>query len=78
MLKNLNKILNIVIGSCIGVFLAASIYRYIHFINNPLVYEYSSAPWYTGIIIHGVINGLIILVLLIIKLVIKIISKNNR
>ena len=69
--KRLNIILNSVIGSFIGVFIAHSIYRYFDYINHPDLYEIQSAPWYTSIQIYGLAIGLIVFIAIIIKFIIK-------
>lgn len=71
MLERLNKILNFLIGSFIGVFIAHSIYRYFDYINHPELYEIQSAPWYTSILIHGLADALIVFIAIIIKFLIK-------
>ena len=71
MFKRLNIILNSVIGSFIGVFIAHSIYRYFDYINHPDLYEIQSAPWYTSIQIYGLAVALIVFIAIIIKFLIK-------
>ena len=71
MLERLDKILNAVIGSFIGVFISHSIYRYFHYINHPEIYEIQSAPWYTSILIYGLADALIVFVAIIIKFLVK-------
>lgn len=57
---NKDKI-NIVIGSCVGVFVGYSIYNVYHYKN------YYSAPWYTGILLYGAVLLIEIIICLIIK-----------
>lgn len=71
MLERLDTILNAVIGSFIGVFIAHSIYRYFDYINHPHLYEIQSAPWYTSIQIYGLAVALVVFIAIIIKLLIK-------
>ncbi len=71
MLERLNIILNSVIGSCIGVFIGHSIYRYFDYTNHPDLYEIQSAPWYTSIQIYGLAVALIVFIAIIIKFLIK-------
>ena len=47
MLRKLNYFFNIVIGSCIGVFIGFGIYKFWHFKTYPNLYAMQSAPWYT-------------------------------
>jgi len=71
MFKRLNIILNSVIGSFIGVFIAHSIYRYFDYINHPDLYEIQSAPWYTSIQIYGLAVALVVFIAIIVKFLIK-------
>lgn len=71
MLKRLNIILNYVIGSFIGVFIAHSIYKYFEYTKNPDLYRSQSAPWYRSIQVNGLAVGLIIFIAIIIKLLIR-------
>jgi cytosine/uracil/thiamine/allantoin permease len=71
MLQRLNIILNYVIGSFIGVFIAHSIYKYLDYTKNPDLYRAQSAPWYTSIQVNGLVVALIIFIVIVIKLLIK-------
>ncbi len=71
MLERLNIILNAVIGSFIGVFIAYSIYKYFDYINHPDLYKIQSAPWYTSIQIYGLAVAVIVFIAIIIKFLIK-------
>lgn len=53
MYKKLNDMLNIVIGSCVGVFVGHLIYLYLDYKKRPGLYEMQSAPWYTSVIVYG-------------------------
>ena len=69
MRKKINQILNIIMGSFIGVFIGLGLYKYWHFQKYPDLYVIQSAPWYTGILI----NGLLTLVLLAVCMIVKVI-----
>lgn len=71
MLERLNIILNYVIGSFIGVFIAHSIYKYFDYTKNPDLYRVQSAPLYTSIQVNGLVVALIIFFVIVIKLLIK-------
>ena len=58
------------IGAFTGVFIAESIFTYWDFKTHPKIYEVTSAPWYTSIILFGIITLAIILVALIVKFII--------
>ncbi len=69
MRKKINQMLNIIMGSFIGVFIGSGLYKYWHFQKYPDLYVIQSAPWYTGILI----NGLLVLVLLAVCMIVKVI-----
>ena len=71
MWNKLNTFLNCVMGAFAGVFLAESIYTYWDYKTHPEIYETTSAPWYTAVLLYGVITLAVILAALIIKLVIR-------
>ena len=77
--KKINTFLNCLIGAFIDVFIAESISTYWDYKTHPEIYEVTSAPWYTSIILFGIITLAIILVALIIKLIIiKKVRKNEK
>ena len=77
--KKINTFLNCLIGAIIGVFIAESISTYWDYETHPEIYEVTSAPWYTPILLFGIITLAIILVALIIKLIImKKVRKNEK
>lgn len=61
------QILNIAMGSSIGVFIGYSIYEYLHFKKYPQLYAMQSAPWYTGIFVYGLFTAAVLTVCTIIK-----------
>ena len=67
--KKINQILNIIMGSFIGVFIGSGLYKYWDFQKYPGLYVIQSAPWYTSILI----NGLLTLVLLAVCMIVKVI-----
>ncbi len=70
-MKKLNTILNIMMGSCIGVFIGMSIYQCYDYYSHPGLYELTSAPWYTSILLHGVVTAVVLVICAIIKVIIK-------
>ena len=46
--------------------------------TNPEIYEVSSAPWYTIILLFGIVSGVIILAALIVKIMIREKVKKNE
>ena len=71
MLKKLNYILNIVAGSFIGVFTGCGIYTFWDYRTRPGLYAMQSAPWYTGILMDGIVILILLAVLIIVKLIIR-------
>ena len=53
MLERFNWILNIIMGSAVGVLLGHGIYLYWDYRTRPGLYEMQSAPWYTSILVYG-------------------------
>lgn len=71
MLKKLNYILNIVIGSFIGVFIGRGAYVFWDYKTHPDLYAMQSAPWYTSILVNGIFIIVFLIVASIIKLAIR-------
>ena len=71
MLKKLDLILNIVMGSFIGVFLSHWAYTFWDYRTHPALYASWSAPWYTSVQIYGVLTAILLAIAVAIKLVIR-------
>lgn len=69
MKQRIQRILNIIMGSFIGVFIGSGLYRYWHFRKYPDLYIMQSAPWYTSILVQGLFTLVLLAVCLIIKVV---------
>ena len=70
-LKRINSILNIIIGSCIGVFIGHGIYVFWDYKTHPGLYAMQSAPWYTSILAYGLFMIVALIAAIIIKLIIQ-------
>lgn len=70
MLKKANNFLNIVLGSCVGVFIGHGIYVFWDYKTRPSLYAMRSAPWYTSILLYGVFTAAVFITVILIKLVI--------
>lgn len=70
-MKHINRILNIVAGAAIGVFLGNSIFVFWEYKTHPGLYAMRSAPWYTGILVYGIFTVLTLLIVGIIKWILK-------
>lgn len=71
MLKRANQILNTMIGAFVGVFIGHGIYIFWDFNSHPDLYAMQSAPWYTGIVLYGVMMVIVVAIAVVIKLIIK-------
>ena len=71
MLKKLNQITNITIGSFVGVFIGCGIYVFWDYKKHPDLYAMQSAPWYTSIFVYGIVMLIFVTVAIIAKLIIR-------
>ena len=71
MLKKLNQITNITIGSFVGVFIGCGIYVFWDYKKHPDLYAMQSAPWYTSIFVYGIVMLIFVTVAVIAKLIIR-------
>lgn len=71
MLRKINGLLNIVIGSFVGVFIGFSIYKLWDYKAHPDLYAMQSAPWYTGILVHGIFTVVVLVMAVLVKLIIR-------
>ncbi len=71
MLKRVNQILNTITGAFIGVFIGHGIYIFWDFNSHPDLYAMQSAPWYTSIVLYGVMMVIVVAIAVVIKLIIK-------
>ena len=70
-MRKLYNILKIIMGSCVGVFLGSSIYRYYDYKAYPDLYEIQSAPWYISIEVNAVYTLISVVLIFIMMQVIK-------
>lgn len=71
MLKRVNQILNTITGAFIGIFIGHGIYVFWDFNSHPDLYAMQSAPWYTSIVLYGVMMVIVVAIAVVIKLIIK-------
>ncbi len=71
MQQKINQILNTVIGASIGVFVGHGAYVLWDRKAHPEFYAMQSAPWYTSILVYGLVTAVVLAAALIIKLVIR-------
>ena len=65
--KKIQRILNIIMSCFVGVFIGSGLYRYWHFRKYPELYFIQSAPWYTSIIVQGLLTLILLAICMIIK-----------
>ena len=70
--QKFNAILNFIICTLVGAFIAEGIYKYWDYKTHPDLYAVSSAPWYTAIQIFGVVVASVVVVAIILKIIIRI------
>lgn len=78
MLKRINRFLNIITGCSVGVFIGYGIYKYWHYRKYPDLYVGYSAPWYTSILLYGVITLIVLTVCIILKIIFRKITQRKR
>jgi len=77
-MKRLNAVLNTIMGSFLGVFVGHSICVIWNFKKRPELYAMQSAPWYTSILVYGVLTLAVLLVCIVIKVIIKNLIKKSE
>lgn len=55
----------------IGAWIGAAVYRFVDYKMHPEVYAAQSAPWYTDILIQGIITAVLVIVCVIVLLILK-------
>lgn len=71
MLKKLNHVLNIIVGSFVGIFLGHGIYVFWDYKTHPVLYAMESAPWYTSILLYGLFTLMVFVMAMIAKFIIR-------
>ena len=67
MLKRLNNILNVVMGVAIVGMIGYAIYVYWEYQQYSEAYVVQSAPWYTSIVVYGVVTAIVLLLTMSLK-----------
>lgn len=70
-MKKINSILNIIIGTSIGVFIGHGIYVYWDYKIHYDLYAMQSAPWYTSILVYGFFTSVVLMAVIMIKTIIR-------
>ena len=75
MLCKINRTLTLVIVAFLGAFIGHSLYLTLDYHARPALYAMNSAPWYTAILVTGVLTALIALTLLFAKWIVQYLRK---
>ena len=70
-MENANRIMNTIMGAFVGVFIGHGIYVFWDFKAHPDLYAMQSAPWYTSILLYGIVTAVVLVIAIIIKLIIR-------
>ena len=62
MLKRINQVLNIIISSSVGIFIGYSLFQCWDVHTHPDLYAMQSAPWYTSILVYGIVTCIVLAV----------------
>ncbi len=71
MLKKVNFIMNLAIFAVVGAFAGYVVYVFCDRMARPDFYAVQSAPWYTGILVNGLIAAAALTAAVIVKLIIR-------
>lgn len=70
-MKTVERAALCIMGSFIGVFIGSGIWKYWNYKKHPEFYIQNSAPWYTGLILNGIVTLVVVLICMVIIAVIK-------
>lgn len=70
-MEKFNNILNGIIGAFVGAYIGRVLGVIWDFRTRPELYAMQSAPWYTSILLYGVVTFVLVLVCIVIKAIIK-------
>lgn len=71
MYKRLNQWINLLAGCLISGFFGYAGFTYWDYKTHPMIYEWQSAPWYTGILMYGVLLAAALTLCIIGKILIR-------
>ncbi len=69
--NQLNRILNIIMGSAVGVFIGYGLYAFWEYKKYPELYAMQSAPWYINILVYGIFAVAVLILGIVLKLAIR-------
>ncbi len=65
--SKVNRMLNTIVGCCVGVFVVHGLYVFSDYRKHPDLYAMQSAPWYSSILTYGIFTAVMVVLALIIK-----------
>ena len=71
MRKQWNKVLNLIMGGAIGIFVGYALLQIRDYKTNPQIYMFNSAPWYTGILVYGAMTLGVLALCAVVKWILK-------
>ncbi len=71
MLEQINKVLNIIMGSSVGVLIGHGVYVYLDYKSHSDLYAMRSAPWYTSILVYGIVTLITLIICFAMKFVLR-------
>lgn len=69
--NNMKRIAWCFIGAFIGALIGNGIWKYWDYKAHPDLYAMNSAPWYTGLLLNGIVTAVVMIICLIIIVVIN-------
>ncbi len=70
-MKQLNRVLNCIIGGLLGTFLGRGIWLFWDYRINPEIYALYSAPWYYELIFYGITVTALSCIILTVKYILR-------
>ena len=76
--KKLYTVLKTVFWCVIGAFIGPTLYTCYDYHARPGLYALTSAPWYTSIVMHGILTAIVCAILLATMVVVKKKSRHRK
>lgn len=76
-MKTAQKIINIIMGTFVGVFIGHGAYVVWNYKTHPELYAMQSAPWYTSILVYGVFTLVVLIIGVLLKIFLKHFTKRS-
>ena len=76
-MMKLKKLLNVIIGACLGCYVGHCIFILWNHEKHPEMYAMQSAPWYTSIWVNGILTLTVVVLCMLIKWILYHIEKKK-